>query len=501
MRVFLIVLLLSIACCAAAQAPSPAPKRELRAAWIATVSNIDWPSKPGLSAETQKAELITRLDKLRSIGCNAIILQVRPVADAFYESALEPWSRFLTGKAGQHPGYDPLAFACVEAHKRGMEVHAWFNPFRALTDSKKNPNPPGHVTRTHPEWVVPYGGKSYFDPGRPEARAYAIGVIADCARRYDIDAVHLDDYFYPYKVAGQEFGDARSYAQHGGGYATKADWRRDNVAKFVQGLHDSLRRAKPALKFGISPFGVWRNATSDPARGSTTRATQNYDDLYADILLWLERGWIDYAMPQLYWERGHRAAAFEVLLPWWNRWAYNRHVYYGLGLYRMTGAPPPAWTGTREILAQIRDIRALGAPTGYALYSTASLDKITAPVADSLRRLSANLALPPRMPWLDSIAPGPPDGLDADRTEGGTRLQWKTPDGARGERLYYAVYRFTGRETADLSRADRLVAITTDREWTDRAPERLAEGCRYVVTALDKLWNESAPSRQIEGKR
>jgi uncharacterized lipoprotein YddW (UPF0748 family) len=492
--------LLCVLLCGSANAQgfsnAPAPKREFRGAWIATVSNIDWPSKQGLPAETQKAELIARLDKLRALGCNAIIFQVRPVADAFYESALEPWSRFLTGKAGQHPGYDPLAFACIEAHKRGMEVHAWFNPFRALTDSKKNPNPPGHVTRTHPEWVIHYGGKGYLDPGRPEARAYSVGVITDCARRYDIDAVHLDDYFYPYKVPGQEFGDAKSFATHGGGFANKADWRRGNVNKFVQALDDSLRRIKPSLKFGISPFGVWRNSAADPERGSATRATQNYDDLYADVLLWMEKGWIDYCMPQLYWERSHKLASFDVLMPWWQRYCFQRHIYYGLGLYRMTGAPTGAWVGTGELMAQIRSIRASCNNAGYALYSASSFDKIAAPIQDSLRRQAANIALPPTMPWLDNVPPGAPQNLDADRRGQGTILKWRAPNASAGESLWYAIYRFAKGVTPDPKNLPAPVAVTQERSWVDVTP---CPDCRYGVTALDRTWNESVPATDAVG--
>jgi uncharacterized lipoprotein YddW (UPF0748 family) len=478
------------------------PKREFRGAWVATVSNIDWPSRQGRPAEQQQQEAIRTLDSLRAMGCNAVILQVRPAADAFYESSYEPWSRFLTGHQGVAPSpyYDPLRFWTQEAHRRNMEMHAWFNPFRALTDSKKNPNPPTHVTKTHPEWIISYGGKSYIDPGIPAARNYVVSVIAECARRYDIDAVHLDDYFYPYKVPGKEFGDAGSYRQWGGSYADKGDWRRANVNAFIQQLHDSLRAAKSWMKLGISPFGIWRSRARDSARGSDTRpsTTTNYDDLFADVLLWQERGWIDYMMPQLYWEHGHKSAPFEVLLPWWDKWRYGRHVYYGLGLYRMNDAKvAPAWRTPDELLSQIRDIRSLGSPTGYALYSASIFDKIPHRLADSLEQVYApTIALPPTMPWLDTTTPGTPTAVRVSKAVDGALVEWVAPRNPNGEPLRYAVYRFAEGEQPNIERAERLAAVTTEPRWIDPTGVRSGH-VYYVVTALDRLWNESRPTAPV----
>ncbi|HXS35707.1 MAG TPA: family 10 glycosylhydrolase, partial [Flavipsychrobacter sp.] len=271
------------------------PKREFRAAWIATVANIDWPSKPGLPSINQQQQFTALLDKLKGIGCNAVIVQVRPACDAFYPSDIEPWSHYLTGKQGvaPFPFYDPLKFMIDETHKRNMEFHAWFNPFRALMDSRKNPNPPSHVTHRHPDWVINYGGKSYLDPGNPAVREYVIKVITDVVKRYDIDGVHLDDYFYPYRVAGEEFGDYRSYKQYGENMQ-KDDWRRNNVSLFMSLLYTNIKHIKSYVKVGVSPFGVWRNVSKDP-EGSATRAGQtDYDDLYADVVLWCKRGWVDY---------------------------------------------------------------------------------------------------------------------------------------------------------------------------------------------------------------
>ncbi len=470
------------------------PKHELRAAWIATVSNIDWPSKQVLPSFQQQQEFIERLDQLQSIGCNTVIVQVRPACDAFYNSPYEPWSHYLTGRQGQapFPYYDPLSFMIEETHKRNMEFHAWFNPFRALTDSKQNPNPANHVTRKHPDWIINYAGKSYIDPGIPAAREYVTDVIMDVVKRYDIDAVHLDDYFYPYRVSGLEFGDNRTYARFNTGFSDKGDWRRNNVTEFINQLYYSIRKEKNYVKLGISPFGVWRNASKDP-EGSATRGGQTcYDDLYADVLLWMRKGIIDYVMPQLYWEHYHRAAAFDVLLPWWQSHSYGRHVYYGLGLYRMLNTTKGPWASTDEICWQIKDIRHI-APnvSGYSLYSSSNFDKIYVPVKDSIARTNRFIAFPPAMKWLDSIAP-PAPVLKAIPSYQGTLLQWQGNNPAK-DKLKFAIYRFINDEPVDIERADRLIGITQKTEFLDQYANKYRQ-CRYVVTAIDRLWNESKPS-------
>jgi uncharacterized lipoprotein YddW (UPF0748 family) len=473
----------------------PAPKREFRAAWIATVSNIDWPEKRTLTSQEQHASFVRLLDRMKRMGCNAVIVQIRPAADAFYASELEPWSCYLTGKQGvaPNPFYDPLEFMIAEAHKRNMEFHAWFNPFRALVDSKKNPNPPGHVTRTHPDWLRIYGGKGYLDPGIPEAREYVNSVIMDVVRRYDIDAVHLDDYFYPYRVAGQVFPDAVSYAKYNPEHiADREDWRRRNVDLFMSALYDSIKHAKTYVKLGVSPFGVWRNQSKDP-EGSPTRGGQtNYDDLYADVRLWMEKGWVDYLLPQLYWEHGHTLVAFETLLPWWRDHSYGRAMYFGLGLYRMLGTPTGAWRGTRELIAQIRDTRIDAPGTGYSLYSLSNLNKIIAPIEDSLEKLGSTIALVPQMKWIDSVAPLPPS-VTAQNTGRGKLLKWNAKPGEPAWR--YVVYRFEKGEQANLSQASNILAITDEKEYLDADPRKAYV---YVVTAVDRLWNESVASNKVE---
>lgn len=473
------------------------PKREFRAAWIATVSNIDWPSKQGLPAVQQQQELCNRLDALRAIGCNAVILQIRPAADALYVSEYEPWSRFLSGKQGQQPfpAYDPLSFAIEEAHKRNMELHAWFNPFRALTDSKKNPNPPSHITHTHPDWIISYGGKSYIDPGVPEAREYVTKVIMDVVKRYDIDGVHLDDYFYPYRIAGVEFGDAKSYARFKESFSNKDDWRRNNVSSFVATLYNNIKSEKKYVKFGISPFGVWRNASKDP-EGSATRGGQTcYDDLYSDILLWQKKGWVDYTLPQLYWEHGHRAAAFETLLPWWENHSYKRHMYFGLGVYRMAESKAAIWQGPTEILKQIEAIRNKCENPGVVFYSASSFNKIGSALSDSLKQLTNKyFAFPPTMPWLDNSAPPAPD-LKGEMTKEGMQLEW-TKVGKMQDNISYAVYRFLKEETIDLEKSNHIIAVQKGNKFLFKNASHKKNEL-FVVTALDRLWNESKASNIV----
>jgi uncharacterized lipoprotein YddW (UPF0748 family) len=466
------------------------PKREFRAAWIATVSNIDWPSKQGLPSYQQQQEFIAQLDKLKKIGCNAVIVQIRPAADALFPSEFEPWSRFLTGRQGQppFPYYDPLKFMIEETHKRCMEFHAWFNPYRALTDSKKNPNPPSHVTFQHRDWIISYGGKSYIDPGIPEARNYVTQVIMDVVKRYDVDAVHLDDYFYPYRIAGVEFGDGKSFAKYNSGFTDKGDWRRNNVSVFVSTLNSQIKKEKPYVKLGISPFGIWRNASKDP-EGSPTRGGQTcYDDLYADVLLWMRKGWIDYLLPQLYWEHNHRAAAFDILLPWWEAHSYDRHVYYGLGLYRMKEAPNGVWGTSHELLWQIRDIRNKAAYSSQVLYSASILDKINPAVTDSISHTNMYYAFPPPMPWIDTSTP-PAPAVKAIPSSQGTLLQWNMP-ASNKEQVVYAVYRFTNDEQINLGRSDKIINVLRENEFLDARSNKFRK-CTYVVTAFDRLWNES----------
>jgi uncharacterized lipoprotein YddW (UPF0748 family) len=390
--------------------PPPAP-REFRAAWIATVANIDWPSTPGLSVAAQKAEAQSIILQARALGLNALILQVRPGADALYASAVEPWSEYLTGTQGKapEPFYDPLAFWIQEAHRAGLELHAWFNPYRARQSSSRSPLAPNHISNTHPELVKTYGDQLWLDPGEPGAVKQSIGVILDVVRRYDVDGVHIDDYFYPYPIKdalGQQvpFPDEPSWQAFlaRGGALTREDWRRHNVDKFVESVYCEVHRTKPQVRVGVSPFGLGQ---PDRRPAGITGFSQ-FDELYADVELWLEQGWLDYLAPQLYWKRGSTNQPFLPLLAYWR--AQNpkgRHVWPGL-FTSQTGATTP-WQ-TEEITGQIQLTRSGENNPGHAHFSMVALQKNYGGIREGLADIYAGPALIPASPWLGGEAPPPP---------------------------------------------------------------------------------------------
>ncbi|MFE0255016.1 glycoside hydrolase family 10 protein [Streptomyces sp. NPDC059010] len=326
--------------------------REMRGVWIATVANRDWPAKPGLTADEQRAELIGHLDRAADRGLNTVILQVRPTADALWPSPCEPWSQVLTGTQGKDPGWDPLGTAVAEAHARGLQLHAWFNPYRIANHTDPTRLAESHPARKHPEWVVTYGGKLYYNPGLPEVRAFVQRAMLDAVHKYPVDAVHFDDYFYPYPVAGQAFDDTAAYDRYGGGFAGLADWRRDNIDRLILETASGIRRIRPTTQFGISPFGVWRNAATDPLGSDSRAGVQTYDDLYADTRRWVREGWIDYICPQLYWNVGFAAADYGKLLPWWAETVRGSRtrLYVGEALYKAGDpAQPEAWQDPAEL--------------------------------------------------------------------------------------------------------------------------------------------------------
>lgn len=360
-------------------------KPEFRGVWVATVDNIDWPSRGNYNSDSQKAEFIRLLDFHKSNGMNAMIVQIRPVTDAFYPSPFEPWSEFLTGSQGKAPSpyYDPLAFMVEETHKRGMEFHAWMNPYRAVFNIGRSSIAANHITRTNPDWFLTYGDKRYFDPGNKEAQQYLVNVVKDVVSRYAIDAIHFDDYFYPYSIPGREFPDYGTYKQYGNGLK-KEDWRRSNTDSIIRLLSVAIKKENPKCQFGISPFGVWRNMDKDSINGSNTRAGQtNYDDLYADILLWLKKGWIDYVAPQIYWEFEHKAAPFQVILDWWSKNSYGKNCYIGLAMYK--AGSNNYWRDDTQLPRQIEAIRRAPNVQGMIFFSSRSFEKNPNGWNDSLR--------------------------------------------------------------------------------------------------------------------
>ncbi|MFI9722385.1 glycoside hydrolase family 10 protein [Streptomyces sp. NPDC052396] len=375
-------------------------KREFRGMWAATVANIDWPSRPGLAPDRQRAELLALYRAALDRRLNAVLLQIRPTADAFWPSRHEPWSEYLTGTQGRDPGWDPLAFAVREAHHHGLQLHGWFNPYRVANHTDPSRLAPGHPVRRHPDWAVPYGGKLYYNPGLPEVRHFVEDAMLDAVRRYDLDGVHFDDYFYPYPVAGQEFADAEAYRRHGRGFPGRAAWRRDNIDRLVHEMHRRIKALKPEVRFGVSPFAVWRNRTTDP-RGSNTRAgVQTYDDLYADTRGWVRKGWIDYIVPQIYWHIGNAAADYAVLVPWWARTVRGTGVqlYIGEALYRQGAAGQPApWQDPAELSRHLTLDRRHREVSGNVYFSATQV--VTDPVgamARVVRDHYPHRARPPR---------------------------------------------------------------------------------------------------------
>ncbi|MEU8029502.1 family 10 glycosylhydrolase [Streptomyces sp. NPDC049099] len=344
--------LVTAPCAVAAPARRPRSATEMRGVWIATVANRDWPSRPGLTAAAQRGELTAHLDKAARDRLNTVILQVRPTADALWPSPYEPWTEYLTGTQGADPGWDPLGTAVQEAHARGLELHAWFNPYRIANHADPGRLAARHPAREHPDWVVRYGGKLYYNPGLPEVRAFVQRAMLDAVATYPVDAVHFDDYFYPYPVAGQTFDDDDAYDRYGDDFSSRAAWRRDNVDTLVKEMAAGIQRVRPGTRFGISPFGVWRNASTDP-RGSDTRAgVQTYDDLYADTRTWVQEHWIDYIVPQLYWHIGFADADYARLADWWASVAQGTgtHLYLGEALYKAGAAgQPSAWQDPVEL--------------------------------------------------------------------------------------------------------------------------------------------------------
>ncbi|MET7848190.1 family 10 glycosylhydrolase [Streptomyces avermitilis] len=345
---------------------------ELRGMWLATVANRDWPSRAGLTPAEQRAELLAHLDTAVRRRLNAVFFQVRPTADALWPSPYEPWSQYLTGTQGKDPGWDPLGTAVKEARARGLELHAWFNPYRIANHTDPARLVASHPARLHPDWAVPYGGKLYYNPGLPEVRAFVQDAMLDAVRRYRVDGVHFDDYFYPYPVAGQTFDDDAAYAAHGADFPDRASWRRHNIDRLVSETAALIRKVRPAARFGISPFGVWRNAATDPLGSDTRAGVQTYDDLYADTRTWVRERWIDYICPQVYWNIGFAAADYAKLVPWWAAVAKDTGVrlYVGEALYKAGDpAQPAAWQDPVELSRHLTLAKRYPQVRGHVFFS------------------------------------------------------------------------------------------------------------------------------------
>lgn len=473
-----------VAAAATAATKAPAtdqPVREFRGAWIHTIFQKQYSNQ---TTQENKAYLRRQLDSLRLCGCNAIIFQVRPQADALYPSKFEPWSRHLTGTAGVAPSpmWDPLKFMISEAHTRGMELHAWLNPYR-VTTTPGEVLPKGHIYHKHPERFVEYDGKVYFDPAFAENRDFIVRVVDDIVSRYDVDAIHMDDYFYPYPKPGVDFPDDASYALTGNGM-DRGDWRRQNVNLLIEQIHKAIVARKPWVRFGISPFGIWRNKKSDP-RGSNTNGLENYDALYADVTLWTQKGWVDYMLPQLYWALDHPSAPTESLAYWWNDNANGRHMYFGQCIaWTMDKPDIKPSSDPNQLAHKIRLSRQLPNVQGNCWWPAYDLTRNYRGVADSLiHKEQSRIALVPSYPWIDSIAPDAVRNLKANASDSAISLHWNAPRTSDPLQVprFYVIYRDS-----------QIIAVTDATSFTDShaTPGRHT----YSVTVLDRANNESRPT-------
>ncbi|MCS2776224.1 glycoside hydrolase family 10 protein [Bacteroides fragilis] len=487
--ILLLALFLATGVGAQIQQQSPYPKREFRGAWIQAVNG----QFRGIPTEKLKQTFIDQLNSLQGAGINAIIFQVRPEADALYASQLEPWSRFLTGVQGQAPSpyWDPMQFMIDECHKRGMEFHAWINPYRVKT-SLKSELSPNHLYNIHPEWFVTYNNQLFFDPALPESRRHICMVVADIVSRYDVDAIHMDDYFYPYPAKGMDFPDDASFARYGGGFTNRADWRRSNVNILIQKIHETIRGLKPWVKFGISPFGIYRNEKNDPL-GSKTNGLQNYDDLYADVLLWARNGWVDYNIPQIYWQIGHPAADYETLVKWWAKNTENRPLFIGQSVMNTIQNADPKNPSMNQLPRKMALERAYQTIGGSCQWPASAVVENAGKYRDALvQEYHKYPALVPVFDFMDDKAPGKVRKVKKVWTEDGYMLFW-TPPKAKDEMdraVQYVVYRFGDKEKVNIDDASHIVAVTRNNFY--KLPYKDGKNkYRYVVTALDRLHNES----------
>ena len=470
------------------------PKREFRGAWLHVIGQTQWQNK---TAREAKRYISDQFQKLQDAGCNAVIFQVRPTADAVYKSEIEPWSAWLTGKRGKAPDedWDPMAYAIEEAHRRGMEFHAWLNPYR-VTSNAKEILPADHLSKKEPGRFVKFNGQTFFDPAYKENRDLICRVVDDIVSRYDVDGIHIDDYFYPYPANGKKFqGDDASYRKFGNGM-NRDDWRRHNVDLLIEQLHSTIKSRKPWVRFGVSPFGIWRNKSSD-SRGSATNGLQNYDDLYADVLLWAKNGWIDYLAPQLYWSLDTKAAPSRHLAQWWNDNANGADVYIGQDVQRTMNTADPGNKDKNELDTKVKLSRKLPNVGGNVWWHGYWVTDNYKGVADSLAlKYQSTIAIPPV--YGDSkVKPAPVKGLKLEEGDGKIYLTWnaaaKTGKEKETDVVRYVVYQFFPVEKIDLDDPQTIIAVTPDNGVAVADAGDRIGGCTFVVTALDRMNRESDP--------
>ena len=477
--------------CLATSAQSPNPKREFRGSWIQCVNG----QFQGMSRDAMQSELTRQLNALQKCNINAVFFQVRAEGDALYPSLLEPWSRFLSGRQGVAPSpmWDPLQWMIDQCHSRGMELHAWINPYRAKT-AGTTALADNHPYIKNPSLFFNYGKLILFNPALTENREYICEVVADIVSRYDVDGIHIDDYFYPYPEAGSAIPDSQDFARYGAGFASIADWRRDNVSRLIHSLHETIKRIKPWVKFGISPFGIYHNTRSgNEVPGSNTAGLQNYDDLYADIMLWTSKGWIDYNIPQIYWEIGHKTADYDTLIRWWSKYTSNRPLFIGQDINRTVKASDLKNPNINQLPEKFRLQRSLPGIDGSCMWYSAAIADNTGMIADALAgNYHKYPALIPQMPFKDNKAPKKVKGAKVLWTNDGPVLVWlenKSSDEMQRQ-VRYVVYRFAQNEKTDLNNPKNIVTITSQTFL--KLPYNGGDNkYKYVITALDRSWNES----------
>ncbi|MFZ9848112.1 MAG: glycoside hydrolase family 10 protein, partial [Flavobacteriales bacterium] len=378
-----------------------APKYELRAAWVTTFTNLDWPSQRGLTAEEQKAEFCRLLDEFQMNKINCVIVQIRASGDAFYPSKYAPWSEYLTGTQGKSPGYDPLQFMVQECHKRNMEFHAWLNPFRAVSSIKFSNVSDGNMYKKHPDWFFTYGQSIYFNPGIKEVRQHILNIIGEVVHNYDVDAIHFDDYFYPYSVEGENISDTKTYEKNKKEFTSIHDWRRNNINELIRETAKFIKFTKSHVKFGVSPLAIWRNIKQDPLGSQTASAQTSYDNLYCDTKKWIEKGWVDYVVPQLYWSIKSQYTGYNNLLQWWTSHPYKGHIYIGQALYRLEDTNVKHRFSVNEVLDQIKLNRKQEAVHGNIFFRAKTFRNNPQNIQDSLQKgLYKHFALIPPMKWI-----------------------------------------------------------------------------------------------------
>lgn len=470
------------------------PKREMRAVWIASVANIDWPSQPGLSTDMQQEEMIELLDLAKEYKMNTVVFQVRPATDAFFQSDLEPWSQWLSGTQGQAPDpyYDPLEFAIEESKKRGLEIHLWLNPYRAVVDTARASISDDHPIKKNPEWFVTYGKARYFNPGLQETRDHVATVIADVLKRYNVDALHFDDYFYPYRLPDEEFPDEEAFEQYPRGFSAdeKDDWRRDNVDLIIEQLHDTIERVSPHVAFGISPFGVWRNQSDDPKGSATQAGVTNYDGLYANILKWQEEGWIDYVTPQIYWHIGKEVADYEIIADWWSKNALGCRLYVGQAFYRINRkSNDREWRSSRQIIKQLKLNRTYPNIDGSMYFSAKTMRNNPRRLKEKMqRRLYRYEALPPVNNRVEQIMPEPPKNPVIALENDSIHMEWEK--GENNE--MFVVYKFKRGKRVSTENPEHILEVTGETSLTiENDRKTKPQKYYYVVSSLSPTNMES----------